>query len=714
MDLNFEQYFGMNIFYIFNHPSYEDKQRKAGGSKNIFDRFSGYITPFDTLGRFEYIIKCENSTYNEVELLFKIYSEENHNVKHRKNGGGIEHYDIIDIDNTLKDFQKYCKEEFDIKIKFLDSDKIMKAILQWMKKNRKFENKGEDICIELLEKIKLRKKKLGKEEKKEEEIEEEKFKEFYDYQQKTIDDYNGETGILSYSTGLGKTITCIGLLVKYFSQIFEGNQKICLWMTKKIDILRTQKDDFEILKKHFGLNIIDMISGNNMNQEINPNKINIILVNLDSLNKVKQKITPNICVYDECHGITGNGVYDYLKDMKPLIPIIGLSATPMKLNNKDSHNRIKEIFGMNDKIHFIDMITYVDAIDRDLVVPLKIKWLNNIVSGTRLTEEEKQQKIFENNFNNIKEITKHHKKIIFWTNTIKESQILYKNLIDRFKNIDVFISQSKDDINSKNIINFVKNKEKCMLVCVNRFKEGSNDKKLSCGIYYSYVNKQQEHVFLQQIGRLTRKSNNKEIAEFYQLLDNKDMEEKQQYIIDNILRYIQEMTDDFDKIEISSSDKNIGFKTGLGNKFLEIDFTNDNIIQQIDVQQIVNNIKIRKRLSYEIFEEILKTNNITNETYSEFIINYPTFPKNIYTLFPGFSWNNIIPNNNYYKSVDEYSDNIYELYEENKNYFKNEFMNSKQILNFYIKKDNKIPPMYPWLYYGLQTKDIFIEYFNNS
>jgi hypothetical protein len=46
----------VNIFYIFNHSSYDKTQRKVGGSRGIFGRFGGYITPFDTLGRFGIVL----------------------------------------------------------------------------------------------------------------------------------------------------------------------------------------------------------------------------------------------------------------------------------------------------------------------------------------------------------------------------------------------------------------------------------------------------------------------------------------------------------------------------------------------------------------------------------------------------------------------------------------------------------------------------------
>ncbi len=701
----FYQYLNTNYIELLGSDKLIFKNGKSNIKEGIISRQSSYESESVDHAKFINILIVPKEYYDndKIEILFSMF------IKKYKYGKRLNHirrkcelYNYYqDPDFIMNEFYKCLKN------KNVDCELLTKEQVEELNNNYKKSLKENDNN---------QNSKLDSDDFFEPEREEDIDFNFYDYQQKTIDQYNGETGILSYTMGLGKTITCQGLINKLreLGLIVYGNK--IYWITMRKDILKTQIGDFEIFKKLFNFNIIDMVSVDkkDINKKFNEckdDKLNIILINIGSLKKIKH-IIPSVCIYDECHGITGEYIYEYLKDMKTKqIPIIGLSATPMKLNNSKS-NRIKEIFGDNNKINFIDLITYADAIDNKLVVPLTMKWLNNVNVSGKISNKEQSKRIFNNNLETLKKISSLHRKVILWTNTTTEANDLHKRLIKNFNGINIYLSHSKNDIESIEIQKFIKDNSKCFLVCINRFKEGSNDKELSCGVYYSYVNRQAEHVFLQQIGRLTRISNRKTGAEFYQLLDNKNPNEKIDYIVNSILKYIEEMTDSFENITISLNSSGISFETKRKNRFFNLDVSNVTSINKIELERIYNSLKHKtKHLTYDKFIDILEDNKIINdEQYQIFRNNNSNLnlPENIFSIFGEFNWS-IVYNMNEYYNINECMGRLYKFNKYNKIDMKRLRFNKR--VSFFNKNDNKMPPMLPWLFYGMKYKDSLTKYY---
>ena len=102
-----------------------------------------------------------------------------------------------------------------------------------------------------------------------------------------------------------------------------------------------------------------------------------------------------------------------------------------------------------------------------------------------------------------------YKKIICWCGRIDKMIELYKFFKLNFKNLIIYCSTSKDEELSKQKLNtnfdkFYKAKSNCILLCVNRCREGSDIFYLDCGIYLDQVKKRGIAVTIQTIGRILR------------------------------------------------------------------------------------------------------------------------------------------------------------------------------------------------------------------
>ena len=350
---------------FYEHNLDNDKE-KFGIShitkENYVSRANSYQSTCVDYVKFKNILIIPNEYYEKIENLFSDF------VKHNSLGKRLNHIrkkcEIYNIysKNIMEEFYNIIKDN--IKECQLLSYEEVNILNENYKKSLQYQRQEESGKDKLLKNIITEEffeddildlnMDIGEEEEEDlSEIQsEEKFK-FYDYQQRTINNYNGETGILSYTMGLGKTITCQGLIDKMRTIGKIKNGDIIFWATRSKDILKTQMEDFNIFKDLFDFKIISMISikRKDIKYKINQcsnDKLNIILINTASIKKLN-KITPSLCIFDECHGITGGDIYEVLSNLKnKQIPIIGLSATPMKMGDEKSYDRINNLFGKVD------------------------------------------------------------------------------------------------------------------------------------------------------------------------------------------------------------------------------------------------------------------------------------------------------------------------------------------------------------------------------
>ena len=107
-----------------------------------------------------------------------------------------------------------------------------------------------------------------------------------------------------------------------------------------------------------------------------------------------------------------------------------------------------------------------------------------------------------------------YKKIICWCGTInkmKEWYIFFKN---RFPELNLYCSTSKDKEHQNDNLNtnfdaFCDAEKNSILLCVNRCREGSDIKNLDCGIYLDFVKKRGILISIQTVGRILRPDKDK-------------------------------------------------------------------------------------------------------------------------------------------------------------------------------------------------------------
>ena len=163
---------------------------------------------------------------------------------------------------------------------------------------------------------------------------------------------------------------------------------------------------------------------------------------------------------------------------------------------------------MNKKLNIISNYDFITAIRDDVILPPY--YILSEVSKTI------GDKIGKDNKNIMKTVLKNalenapYKKIIGWCRTIKQMKAYHDFIKENFPELDIYCSSCQDgnkemknhNINWHEYINRDKN---CILLCVNRFREGSDILHLDTAIYLDIVKKRSILVGLQTSGRVLRK-----------------------------------------------------------------------------------------------------------------------------------------------------------------------------------------------------------------
>jgi hypothetical protein len=345
------------------------------------------------------------------------------------------------------------------------------------------------------------------------------------------------SGVHDQIMGAGKTYIILKLIWEHYKK-YKGNKiyPIVCYRQEILKDLFFDKDNNidENKKKIWKINniidldcfkIIDKI--NNKNKEIknSKSKPNILLINTNFLRAIdKANNDDNLDYYvfdydriayitlDECHGISANNLYSIFKKIKydHNKHIIGFSATVLR---DGAEKKLVDIFSTSlnksekdKKLNIISRYDFMDAIRDNIIVPpyYTIMEVNKTVKN----------KIGNSNKKIIEDVLKElfeklpYKKIICWCRTIQQMKDYYDFFIKIFKNYKIYCSSSHDDIlRDKYNINdkeFFDSDGMSIMICVNRFREGSDIKKLDMGVYLDRVKKRTILVAMQTSGRVLR------------------------------------------------------------------------------------------------------------------------------------------------------------------------------------------------------------------
>jgi hypothetical protein len=596
-----------------------------------------------------------------------------------------------------------------------------------------------------------------------------KFQGFRDNQTKAINEtilQNYSSGVHDQIMGAGKTFIILKLIWEHY-KIYSGNNIypiLCYRQEILKDLFFDKDNNIDDNKKKLWkeydiidldcFRIIDKINNKDKDVKNSKTKPNILLINTDFLRVIdKANNNDEIDYYvfdydriayitlDECHGISATNLYDILKKIKyeHNKHIIGFSATVLR---DGAEKKVVDIFSSSlnknkkdKKLNIISRYDFMDAIRDNIIVPpyYTIMEVNKTIKN-KIGNSNK--KIIEDVLNELFEKLP-YKKIICWCRTIEQMKDYYDFFKKIFKDYKIYCSSSRDDImRDKYNINdkeFFDSEEKSIMICVNRFREGSDIKKLDMGVYLDRVKKRTILVAMQTSGRVLRvdKLGKKTHGFIVDCLINDNTEKIEMLTANLILSYynkILSLADDnvenkknidnykllLNKITASKynekekeltvpldDDKEMKIKLKLTTKSFDWKYLKDIIIQDLNKKydiskeerfnQIIEKLKKRQQFKVDCdFWEVYK--NLDKEKYD--LPETENFYEEYKEFFDKKTWFEIMDFDmtKYYKTKSECINSIKQL---TKN--KNEKIDNKKY-DILRKADNKLPP-YPEEYF---------------
>jgi hypothetical protein len=303
---------------------------------------------------------------------------------------------------------------------------------------------------------------------------------------------NFQSGVHFHATGTGKSWIALHLVLEYQKKFPLCN---ILWICEQKNILIEQ---FSQLRARGFSNISQQFLILNYSQKkeqkwssiVNSSfvwkKPLLVIINrafLTSSEKYKQLQIPiHLIIHDECHSIinkTTKEFYQWIFKTHPNARCIGFSATP--------HLELEPFKTI------LTQFSIYDALCQDMIVPPMIEWwkTNRILSFDEigsLVQKRLPQLPFQ--------------KIIVWCGMIEHTYQLSEQWKKYFPGFLFAIDTSKDDLS---IEPFYQAKEKAILFCASKHREGSDIPYLDGCIFLDKVEERTPKTFIQCMGRVLRK-----------------------------------------------------------------------------------------------------------------------------------------------------------------------------------------------------------------
>jgi hypothetical protein len=379
-----------------------------------------------------------------------------------------------------------------------------------------------------------------------------------------------ETGIHCQATGCGKTIIILHY-IDYCKKKFGNKCKIILF-TERVSILvdlfdfikgggKAHKENINYWKEKGIADLTNMKIINRatdkkdwvdiFNKSIKPTLLVINRAFLTKRRKYKDLKNLSLILHDECHNTTSIQCHNFLLDQKEKkIPIVGFSATPLRTGKNDLP-RLKKIYDMEDPL--LTNYNMIYSINLGLILPPEFYWYH---INRLLLDKKDKNAINDIEIGTVMNILQKivvkmpNKKFVAWCGKInmakkwKEAFVNDRKKYTLLYNFKFFVDTSQ---NSNDEYEKFKNLDsECILFCANKHREGSDIRNLDGCLFLDRVKNRGCIPFIQSIGRVLRKSNNKTKG----------------FIIDGIYK-----DENYDKNFI---DKIIGYYCNLENHFGEL------------------------------------------------------------------------------------------------------------------------------------------------
>ena len=334
---------------------------------------------------------------------------------------------------------------------------------------------------------------------------------------------NFKSGVHFHATGTGKSWVALYILCSFLTRI--QNKKLQLktspkplvifWICERKSILDEQFDSdslkkkgfYQYLKDHFNIVNFSKNKTKNWYESIHAAKFwmkpILVIINrsfLTSQNRFKMiKLPIHLVLHDECHSIanhTTQEFYKWLHENNPDVKCIGFSATP-SICDKITINPFSEILSK--------FTIYNACIEDDVIVPPIIERFQLVKSNTHiqnLSDIQVAKCILQRIANQP------YKKLVIWAGMIKHCFALAKIWKKVFSDYIICIDTSIENVISKDFVNydeFYKSKQKAILFCACKHKEGSDIPFLDTCVFLDYVENRGHQHFVQCVGRVLRK-----------------------------------------------------------------------------------------------------------------------------------------------------------------------------------------------------------------
>lgn len=600
------------------------------------------------------------------------------------------------------------------------------------------------------------------------------------FKTKLLDPDGLKSGIIVKPTGAGKTIIAISCIGEYMK---TSNNSI-LWITERIDVLKSQFDDdkkllrcmrSKLIKNYDKFHFITWYNNKSDIAELNNilkknDKPVFLIANTASLvyknrytNIRKNKF--GMILIDECHWFGAVQRYEFasyaMEKWSNLKIILGFSATPLR-PDKDNISRIKKIFGNGTHVYFISVMTFIDAIEKGIIVPPEYYWIETKLDKNISISDFKKSintSSYETMLKHIEVIVNKSvtKKGIFWDQRIENIQE-WKKILDLVKDdkkkypslstYKIFLTHSK--LENDELDKFIDCANPAILLAVEKGKEGFDDCRIDfCG-NLGAVKERSSLKSQQQAGRALRthydtiKNITKNKGIIFDCFCFDEEEDKIKKIVSMLSNYIlllkhveslnpsynpnNEYNQIINMVEQDKKDGTIKLKLG-DDKEIVFNITSTNL-KHVEWNDMPNKIKeelknqiysdgITCKKAMEIIKEYVDSGYpiMSKEEYSDLCKNdcrLPIDPDMVYHNFPGWVDYLQIDRSKYYSRPEDVKKMIDEIRDEYKDEIS--LMGIKQydlceLYDYCQTKDNKLPPM-PIDFYKNQNYNVCnMEYF---
>ena len=359
---------------------------KIGITDSPVDRESGYITSEIKLGEFTKVFEIPHDKQRLIELIVHNYFKSSHIYI----DAGTEYFKISvknEINELLNKLSCEIRELSKDEIKELNRKLRLKSVIN------KFKNTRLPKLIK--DKVKRKNKKIVKL----------KFRKFQNacisiFKSK-IKNNKSYNGLFIAPTGWGKSFINKCFMNIFLSEKTEGN---ILFITKRLDLLNDftsglANDILDINYSRLGntttsnlkFNIINIFKGEKVNTQLDCNKRNIYIINIDKLDSfgLENKINDlniKLCLIDEVQWVSGEKTKEHFQTINDNVNyVIGCSATPMRDNFNKQQALIKlfkkETVGEKDKYNIEDLeimfqLSYQECWDEGIILQPSIQYFN--------------------------------------------------------------------------------------------------------------------------------------------------------------------------------------------------------------------------------------------------------------------------------------------------------------------------------------------------